>query len=154
PRAASRARRRTRRDQQGGRRPALPQSQDDRETPHNHLRQAPRAVADRARPYLRNRARNNRCRPDTPDNVAPTGQQLTATRAIRRAPSRRGTGGVAERFAADVTDEREAADLVAEVAGRLGWVAVLVLNATGPQPEALLSEVGWNDHRVQLEYFV
>jgi 3-oxoacyl-[acyl-carrier protein] reductase len=33
-------------------------------------------------------------------------------------------------------------------------VDVLVLNATGPQPEATLDEVGWDDHVDQLDFFV
>jgi len=66
----------------------------------------------------------------------------------------RDEGGVAEAFAADVTDERQAAGLVAAVADALGPVDVLVLNATGPQPEAPLSEVAWEDHVAQLEFFV
>jgi 3-oxoacyl-[acyl-carrier protein] reductase len=63
-------------------------------------------------------------------------------------------GGVADAFTADVTDERQVADLVAAVAGSLGPVDVLVLNATGPQPEASLAEVAWEDHLTQLEFFV
>jgi 3-oxoacyl-[acyl-carrier protein] reductase len=31
---------------------------------------------------------------------------------------------------------------------------VLVLNATGPQPEAPVTEVGWADHAAQLDFFV
>jgi 3-oxoacyl-[acyl-carrier protein] reductase len=31
---------------------------------------------------------------------------------------------------------------------------VLVLNATGPQPEAPVTEVGWADHVAQLDFFV
>jgi 3-oxoacyl-[acyl-carrier protein] reductase len=62
--------------------------------------------------------------------------------------------GVADDFAADVTDERQAADLVAAVTGSLGPIDVLVLNATGPQPEAPLAEVAWEDHVAQLEFFV
>jgi 3-oxoacyl-[acyl-carrier protein] reductase len=31
---------------------------------------------------------------------------------------------------------------------------VLVLNATGPQPEASLAQVAWADHLAQLRYFV
>ena len=65
-----------------------------------------------------------------------------------------GAGGVAAAFAADVTDELQAAELVAAVADRLGPVDVLVLNATGPQPEAPLPEVNWQDHLAQLEFFV
>jgi 3-oxoacyl-[acyl-carrier protein] reductase len=63
-------------------------------------------------------------------------------------------GGVAGAFPADVTDERQVADLVAAVAARLGPVDVLVLNATGPQPEAPLGEVPWDDHLAQLAFFV
>jgi 3-oxoacyl-[acyl-carrier protein] reductase len=63
-------------------------------------------------------------------------------------------GGVADAFAADVTDARQVAGLVAAVADRLGPVDVLVLNATGPQPEAPLAEVGWEDHLAQLDFFV
>ena len=43
---------------------------------------------------------------------------------------------MADAFAADVTDERQVAELVAAVTERLGPIDVLVLNATGPQPEA------------------
>jgi len=66
----------------------------------------------------------------------------------------RGDGGMAEAFVADVTDEAEVASLVAAIAARLGPVAVLVLNATGPQPTAPLAEVTWPDHVAQLEFFV
>jgi 3-oxoacyl-[acyl-carrier protein] reductase len=66
----------------------------------------------------------------------------------------RDVGGVAEAFTADVTDERQVGELVAAVAGSLGPVDVLVLNATGPQPEAPLDEVGWQEHLAQLEFFV
>jgi 3-oxoacyl-[acyl-carrier protein] reductase len=63
-------------------------------------------------------------------------------------------GGVAGAFAADVTDEAQVTDLVAAVADRFGPIDVLVLNATGPQPEAPLAEVAWADHLTQLELFV
>jgi 3-oxoacyl-[acyl-carrier protein] reductase len=66
----------------------------------------------------------------------------------------RDEGGVADAFTADVTDEQQVAELVAAVAARLGPVDVLVLNATGPQPEAPLDEVGWEEHVAQLEFFV
>jgi 3-oxoacyl-[acyl-carrier protein] reductase len=66
----------------------------------------------------------------------------------------RATGGVADAFTADVTDELAVTELVAAVAARLGPVAVLVLYATGPQPEAPLAEVAWEDHLAQLEFFV
>jgi len=63
-------------------------------------------------------------------------------------------GGVAEVFAADVTDEDQVAALVVAVTGALGPIDVLVLNATGPQPEAPLTEVAWADHLAQLAFFV
>jgi len=65
-----------------------------------------------------------------------------------------GAGGVAAAFPADVTDERQSIELVAAVTERLGPVDVLVVNATGPQPEAPLMEVPWDDHVAQLEFFV
>jgi len=63
-------------------------------------------------------------------------------------------GGEADAFIADVTDERQVAALVEAVSDSLGPVDVLVLNATGPQPEAALAEVAWEDHVDQLEFFV
>jgi 3-oxoacyl-[acyl-carrier protein] reductase len=63
-------------------------------------------------------------------------------------------GGVAEAFAADVTDERQVAELAVAIAERLGPVDVLVLNATGPQPDGALLDVAWDDHLAQLEFFV
>jgi 3-oxoacyl-[acyl-carrier protein] reductase len=63
-------------------------------------------------------------------------------------------GGVAAAFGADVTDEREVADLVAAVERALGPIDVLVLNATGPQPDAPLEAVAWEDHVAQLDFFV
>src|SRR4051794_14756873 len=66
----------------------------------------------------------------------------------------RSDGGVAESFSADVTDEQEAHALVASIAETLGPVDVLVLNATGPQPEAPVLDVDWDDHLAQLAFFV
>ena len=43
---------------------------------------------------------------------------------------------------------------MAAIAERLGPVDVLVLNATGPQPEAQASDVGWAEHLAQLNFFV
>lgn len=75
-------------------------------------------------------------------------EALEVVRAIRAA------GGVADAFAADVTAEDQVDGLVASVVERLGPVDVLVVNATGPQPEAPLTEVSWKDHLAQLEFFV
>jgi 3-oxoacyl-[acyl-carrier protein] reductase len=63
-------------------------------------------------------------------------------------------GGVAEGCYADVTDEDQVAGLAAAVTDRLGPVDVLVLNATGPQPEGAVTEVTWADHLAQLDFFV
>src|SRR5215831_17203853 len=76
------------------------------------------------------------------------GQAQEVSRAIR------GDGGVAEAFCADVTDEQQAAGLVAAITGRFGPVDVLVLNATGPQPEAPVADVAWSDYLAQLSFFV
>ncbi|MEU8898987.1 SDR family oxidoreductase [Nocardia sp. NPDC048505] len=66
----------------------------------------------------------------------------------------RAEGGVAEAFTADVTDVEQTGRLAAGVAERLGAIEVLVLNATGPQPEGPIAEVGWGDHLAQLDFFV
>jgi 3-oxoacyl-[acyl-carrier protein] reductase len=82
-------------------------------------------------------------------NGRPGDEQAAAVgRAIRDA------GGTAEAFCADVTDERQVTGLAAAVAGSLGPVDVLVLNATGPQPEAPVPDVAWADHLAQLDFFV
>ncbi len=66
----------------------------------------------------------------------------------------RDRGEIAEAFGADVTDEIDLADLVEAISGRLGPVEVLVVNATGAQPEAPLVDVRWEDHLEQLDFFV
>jgi len=66
----------------------------------------------------------------------------------------RAAGGIAGAFPADVTDEAEVGRLVVAIGERLGTVTVLVVNATGPQPEAPLEEVTWDDHLQQLAFFV
>jgi 3-oxoacyl-[acyl-carrier protein] reductase len=77
-----------------------------------------------------------------------TGRGDAVTDAIRAA------GGTATAFAADVTDERQATDLVAAVTTTLGPIDILVLNATGPQPEGELIDVTWEDHLAELDFFV
>lgn len=64
------------------------------------------------------------------------------------------SGGVADFFPADVTDEQQIRELVAAIAERLGDISTLVLNATGAQPEAPVTEVSWADHVAQLDFFV
>jgi 3-oxoacyl-[acyl-carrier protein] reductase len=66
----------------------------------------------------------------------------------------RARGEIAEPFAADVTDEAAVADLAARVAGRLGPIEALVVNATGPQPAVPIKDLTWQDHLDQLLFFV
>jgi 3-oxoacyl-[acyl-carrier protein] reductase len=66
----------------------------------------------------------------------------------------RNDGGIAGAFSADVTDERQVAELASAVADCLGPVEVLVLGAADPQPETRLAAVAWEDHVAQLELFV
>ena len=63
-------------------------------------------------------------------------------------------GGAARPFAADVTDEAAVAGLVEAIEAELGRIDVLVLNATGPQPDIALLDTGWSDHLDQLDFFV
>jgi 3-oxoacyl-[acyl-carrier protein] reductase len=66
----------------------------------------------------------------------------------------RAQGGTAEPFLADVTDEAQVGQLVEQIAARLGPVDVLVVNATGPQPEVAVEDLTWQTHLDQLLYFV
>jgi 3-oxoacyl-[acyl-carrier protein] reductase len=84
--------------------------------------------------------------------VAVNGLDAEEAGAVARAI--RAEGGVAEAFRADATDDEEVSLLVSSVAARLGAVEVLVLNATGPQPEAPVASVTWEDHLDQLAFFV
>ena len=82
-------------------------------------------------------------------NGRPGDEQVSAIgRAIRD------DGGAAEGFCADVTDEDQVAGLAAAIADCLGPVDVLVLNATGPQPDAAVTDVAWAGHLAQLDFFV
>lgn len=66
----------------------------------------------------------------------------------------REAGGGAEAFQADVTAEQDVVRLVEQVTTRLGPVAVLVINATGPQPEVTVEDLTWQTHLDQLVFFV
>lgn len=66
----------------------------------------------------------------------------------------RASGGIASAFAGDVTDEEQVVALVTDVRDTLGPIDVLVVNATGPQPEAPIDEVGWDEHVAQLAFFL
>ncbi|MDL4771801.1 SDR family NAD(P)-dependent oxidoreductase [Actinomadura xylanilytica] len=63
-------------------------------------------------------------------------------------------GGRAALFRADVTDEAEVDDLYRRVVAAFGGVDVLVLNATGPQPDIPIEELRWQDVLDQLDFFV
>jgi 3-oxoacyl-[acyl-carrier protein] reductase len=82
-------------------------------------------------------------------NGRPGDEQVAAV-----AKAIRGDGGTAAGFCADVTDEDQVAGLVTAITSTFGPIEVLVLNATGPQPEAPVTEVGWADHVAQLDFFV
>jgi 3-oxoacyl-[acyl-carrier protein] reductase len=88
------------------------------------------------------------------DGFAVAVNGLHAAEAQRVADGIRQEGGVADGFPADVTDERSVTDLVVAITNALGPIDVLVVNATGPQPEADLADVGWDDHLAQLDFFV
>jgi len=75
-------------------------------------------------------------------------QAFEVARAIRD------DGGIGDAFCADITDERQVVELVAAITDRLGPIDVLVVNATGPQPEAGVIDVAWDDHIAQLNFFV
>lgn len=66
----------------------------------------------------------------------------------------RADGGTAAGLCADVTDETQVNGLVDAIADRFGAVDVLVVNATGPQPDGAVAEVTWEDHLAQLMFFV
>ncbi|WP_239086358.1 SDR family NAD(P)-dependent oxidoreductase [Catellatospora methionotrophica] len=66
----------------------------------------------------------------------------------------RAEGGTAVAFPADVTDAQDVARLAETIAATLGPVDVLVLNATGPQPEALIADAGRAAFEAQLAFFV
>lgn len=63
-------------------------------------------------------------------------------------------GGRAAPYPTDVTDPAAVTRLVDDVASDLGPVGVLVLNATGPQPEADASALELEDVHAQFAYFV
>jgi 3-oxoacyl-[acyl-carrier protein] reductase len=84
--------------------------------------------------------------------VAVNGLDAHAAEAVAQAI--RDEGGTAAAFPADVTDEDEVGALVSTIAAVLGPVEVLVVNATGPQPEAPIADTAWDDHLGQLAFFV
>ncbi|KAB2367666.1 SDR family oxidoreductase [Actinomadura montaniterrae] len=63
-------------------------------------------------------------------------------------------GGRAELFRADITDEAAVDELYDRVTAEFGSLDILVLNATGPQPDLPVEELRWRDVLDQLEFFV
>lgn len=63
-------------------------------------------------------------------------------------------GGTARAYRSDVTEPHAVEDLVTAVRRDLGPVGVLVLNATGPQPEIPADKLTWPDVAAQLDFFV
>jgi len=55
----------------------------------------------------------------------------------------RQAGGAADAFSADVTDEEAVSSLVERITGTAGPIAVLVANATGPQPTVAIDDLDW-----------
>ena len=66
----------------------------------------------------------------------------------------RDDGGTAAAITGDVTDEGQVDELVSAIARTFGPVDVLVLNATGPQPDITVEDATWDDHLDQLRFFV
>lgn len=84
--------------------------------------------------------------------VAVNGIVADETEAV--ASSIRTASARATAFIADVTDAADVERLVSDVERELGPIRVLVLNATGPQPEASLADVTWAEHEAELDFFV
>src|SRR5260370_33441458 len=82
-------------------------------------------------------------------SALPGDERVAAVRGRIRAD-----GGPAEGCYAAVTNEDQAARLATAITDYLGPVDVLVFNATGPQPEAAVTDVAWADHLAQLSFFV
>ena len=66
----------------------------------------------------------------------------------------RTSGGRAEAYQADVTEEAEVRRLVRRAGRDLGPVLAVVANATGPQPPISVEELTWQDYLDQLLFFV
>jgi 3-oxoacyl-[acyl-carrier protein] reductase len=66
----------------------------------------------------------------------------------------RAAGGQAQAFRADVRDEAQVRQSIADIERSLGPIDILVCNATGPQPFRSIEELTWQDCLDQLEFFV
>ncbi len=54
----------------------------------------------------------------------------------------------------DVTDEAEVGRMVAEIAGKLGPVDIVVFNATPAQPQKPIEEYDWEFYQQMLDFFI
>src|SRR5689334_22424021 len=91
-------------------------------------------------------------RPPVPRPRVPVNYFVSHQEATRVLEGIRQSGGEAEAFWADVRDEQEVGRRVGEVQARLGSIAVLVINATGPQPFVKLEDLTWKHCLDQLEF--
>lgn len=66
----------------------------------------------------------------------------------------RAAGGEGMLVRGDVTDPGEVERIVDEVRAGLGEVDVLVLNATGPQPQKPIEEYGWEFYQEMIDFFL
>lgn len=64
------------------------------------------------------------------------------------------SGGQALPVIADVTATSQVQGMIATIAAQWGPVAIVVNNATGPQPLMPLAEQTWEDYLAQLQFFV
>jgi 3-oxoacyl-[acyl-carrier protein] reductase len=78
----------------------------------------------------------------SPGNAAAVVEQINAA------------GSRGEAFAVDVREAAQVRRLVDSVAGKLGPIDILVINATGPQPFLSVEETTWQNCLDQLEFFV
>ncbi len=89
-----------------------------------------------------------------PGTEAERARAATVVAEIRAAGGSGDGSSQAEAIAADVTDEYQVQQAVAQTAAALGPIEVLVINATGPQPVIALEDLTWQAHLDQLEFFV
>jgi 3-oxoacyl-[acyl-carrier protein] reductase len=88
------------------------------------------------------------------ENFAVAVNGLDPDETVAVAAAIRSEGHSAAAFPGDVTDPNEVDQLASAITKQLGAVDVLVINATGPQPEAPVESVTWDDHLDQLAFFV
>lgn len=75
-------------------------------------------------------------------------------RAERTLAEFRAAGGEGTLVRGDVTDPAEVDRIVGEVRAELGEIDVLVLNATGPQPQRPIEDYGWDFYQSMIDFFL